>query len=152
VRVVIVAGEGVHDVLVRRTSAWAQALDADPVLVADEEQARAALGAGPVVVVWADTPRLGDVHATGVRRDLAEGAAVVVAPALDGGVYLVAMAQPRPELVGPGFARVLEIAAEHRLETGMLRHERRLTRPEDARALLADPLLDDNVRAALRSD
>lgn len=148
-RVVVVAGDGVHDVLVRRARAWAAAVGGEPVVVDSEEAARAGLGDGPVVVVWADTPRLGEVHARGVLADLDAGAALVAAPTLDGAVYLLAMADPRPELVGPRFGEVLELAARHHLETGMLRHERRLARPEDVRALLADPLLAPEVRAVL---
>jgi hypothetical protein len=150
-RAIVVAGAGVHDVLVARTVAWARALDPEPLVAAGEEEARAALHGtgGPAVVVWADTPRLADVHAAGVKADLDAGVEIVVAPTLDGSVYLVAMRSPRPELVGPRFSKVLEIAAGEGLETGMLRHERRLARPEDVRALLADPLLAREVRDAL---
>lgn len=145
---VLVVDPGVHEVLVRRAVAWGEALG-EVHVVEPAGAAAAAGGAGPLVVVWADTPRLGAVHADGVRVDLERGAGLVVGPALDGGVYLMAAADPHPELIGEPFAALLERAAGLRLETGMLRHERRLTRPEDRRALLADPLLDPEVRAAL---
>ena len=149
----VVAGAGLHEVLVERAVAWARSLAADVAVVgSDEDAARAAeAAAGPVVVVWADTPRLGPVHAAGVRGDLEAGADLVAAPSLDGCVYLLAMREGRAALVGPPFARVLELATEHALEIGMLRHERRLRRPEDVRALLADPLIAPEVRAALTS-
>lgn len=149
----VVAGPGLHEVLVRRAIAWARSLAAEVELVhSAEEAARAAEAAsGHVVVVWADTPRLGAVHAAGVRDDLEAGADLVAAPSLDGCVYLLAMREGRAELVGPPFARVLALAAEFGLETGMLRHERRLRRPEDVRALLADPLIAGEVRSALDS-
>jgi glycosyltransferase A (GT-A) superfamily protein (DUF2064 family) len=152
VRAIVVAAEAVHEVLVERTTSWAHQLDPDPIRVGGVAQAeRAALEVGePVVVVWADTPRLGRVHADGVRGDLEAGADLVVAPTLDGGIYLLAMRAPRPDLLGSPFAQVLEAAARDRLETGMLRHERRLARPEDVRALLADPLLPQAVRRVIR--
>ena len=152
-RAIVVAPAAVHEVLVQRTLQWAHTFAEDACVAADEEEARALVAGrdGPVVVVWADTPRLGEVHAAGLQADLAEGGEVVVAPALDGSVYLVAMREPRPELVGPLFAQVLELAAAAGLETGMLRHERRVARDEDRRALLADPLLPGTVRAALGS-
>ena len=148
----MVAPQEVPEVLVRRALDWARPLDRTPALVRSETDARAAVAAagGPIVVVWADTPRLAEAHRDGVLADLDAGGEVVVAPTLDGAVYLVAMRHARPELVGPRFSEVLELAAAAGLEGGMLRHERRLTRPEDVRALLADPLLAAEVRAALR--
>jgi 2-phospho-L-lactate guanylyltransferase (CobY/MobA/RfbA family) len=150
-RLVVVAAPAVPRALADRTLAWARSLDPEPAVVDGEEAARAAIpGPGPVVVVWADTPRLGPVHAYGVQADLDSGSGVVVGPTLDGGVYLVATRSPRPELIGPGFPQVLELASAAGLEVGMLRHERRLTRPEDRDALLADPLIDEPLRAAIR--
>jgi hypothetical protein len=152
VRVVVVAGETVPRLLVERARRWACGLGDAASFVARDEPAAAAevrqMTSG-VVVVWADTPRLGDVHAAGVQADLAAGTEVVAAPTLDGGVYLLAMRAPRPELVGLRFSAVLERCAAAGLETGMLRHERRLARAEDVRALLADPLLPEEVRRVL---
>ena len=148
---IVVAGPAVPAVLVRRTVEWARPLGAEPTVVESEAAAREAVAeaGGPVVVVWADTPRLGAAHRDGVQADLQAGSDLVVAPTLDGAVYLVAMREPRPEVVGPRFSEVLEIGAAAGLEGGMLRHERRLARPEDVRALLADPLLDPEVRESL---
>lgn len=151
-RALVVARAGLHGLLVERAVQWGERLGAGTSVHASSEEAAAAAAPGGVtVVVWADTPRLGEVHAQGVRSDLEAGMELVVAPALDGSVYLVAMSDARPALIGPGFQRVLELAAELSLKTGMLRHERRLSSPEDARALIADPLLGDDLVAAIRS-
>ncbi len=48
-----------------------------------------------------------------------------------------------------GIGLVLKRAGELGAEVGMLRHERLLVTPADAAALLADPLLPDELRAAL---
>ena len=145
---VLVVDPGAPDVLVRRAVAWGERLGETSVVPADRAAA-AVTGEGPLVVVWADTPRLGEIHAHGVRVDLDGGAEIVAGPTLDGSVYLLAMREPRRSLVGLPFHKVLEAAAEQQLETGMLRHERRLLRATDRRALLADPLLDADVRGAL---
>jgi hypothetical protein len=153
VKVVVVAAEGVPGLLVERARDWARALGDPAPRVARDEPAAAADVTGTtsgVVVVWADTPRLGPVHAAGVQADLAAGTEVVAGPTLDAGVYLLGMRSPRPELVGLRFSAVLERCAASGLETGMLRHERRLARAEDVRALLADPLLPVEVRRVLR--
>ena len=69
-----------------------------------------------------------------------------------------ALREPRPELltVAPdawqragGIGLVLERAREAGASVGMLRHERMLETPGDVAALLADPLLDAELRAAL---
>ena len=44
---------------------------------------------------------------------------------------------------------MLRRARELGAEVGMLRHERVLATPDDAAALLADPLLPDELRTAL---
>ena len=74
---------------------------------------------------------------------------------LDGGWYLAGLREPRPELLTVALGRtggigpVLRRAHELGAEVGMLRHERVLATPEDAAALLADPLLDPELRGAI---
>lgn len=115
---------------------------------------------GPLLVVGTGLPRLGPGHAAAALLDMAEGADATFGPALDGGYYLVALREPRPELLGPArsgpgddsvLARTLALAAERRLEVGLMRTERELGTPADAAAMLADPLLPLEVRAALTS-
>jgi rSAM/selenodomain-associated transferase 1 len=114
---------------------------------------------GPVVVIGTDMPTLGEFHARSVRADLDAGVDVVFGPAHDGGYYLVALRQPRrdvfalpadawggPEVLALSLAR----AADARLEVGLLRGERDLDTPADARALLLHHALPPSVAAILR--
>ncbi|MFL5837669.1 MAG: TIGR04282 family arsenosugar biosynthesis glycosyltransferase [Solirubrobacteraceae bacterium] len=114
---------------------------------------------GPVVVIGTDMPTLGGFHARSVRADLDAGVDAVFGPAHDGGYYLVALRQPRRDLFalpadawgGPEvLALSLARAAEARLEVGLLRGERDLDTPADARALLLHHALPPGVAAILR--
>jgi len=116
------------------------------------------IGRGPLLIAGADCPRLRADHADAALGDLAAGADVVFGATLEGGWYLAGLREPRSELltVAPeawqregGIALVLRRAAELGAEVGMLRHERLLVTPADAAALLADPLLPRDLRAAL---
>ncbi len=113
---------------------------------------------GPLLVVGTDMPRLGAFHARGALEDLAAGCDAAVGPALDGGYYLIAFARALPELFalptpawgGPEvLARTLALAREAGLAVGMLRAERDLDTPADARAALADPLYPAEIAALL---
>lgn len=113
----------------------------------------------PVIIVDANLPALTDYHAVAARSDLRTGCEVVLGVAIGGGLYLLGVRSPQPEL----FALV---GAEHDgettrrqarsvtdglgLEVGMLHYERALVTPQDARAMLADPLLPEDVAGALR--
>jgi uncharacterized protein len=114
---------------------------------------------GPVVVIGTDMPTLGPFHAASVLSDLSAGVDVVFGPAHDGGYYLVALREPRadvfelppeawggPEVLGLSLAR----AAAAGLEVGLLRGERDLDTPGDARALLLHPALPETVASILR--
>lgn len=107
-------------------------------------------GERPVLIVWPDLARLRGDHATAALDDLQGGCDVVLGPVFDGGLYLLGIARPTPalfslperawrgaELIGVAAAAVHEAG----LELGLLRAERALHRPADARAALADPLL-----------
>jgi glycosyltransferase A (GT-A) superfamily protein (DUF2064 family) len=118
----------------------------------------ARVGHGPLLIAGTDCARLGAAHAAAVLADLAAGCDVVIGATLEGGWYLAGLREPRPELlaVAPdawqregGIALVLGRARELGAEVGMLRHERLLVTPADAAALLADPLLPAELRAAL---
>lgn len=116
-------------------------------------------GSRPLLVVGTDLPTLGAVHARAALADLAAGCDFAVGPALDGGYYLIAIDRPRPELFalppdvwgGPEvLALTLAAAREVGLSLGLLRSERDLDTPEDARAALADPTLPRELAALLR--
>ncbi len=126
--------------------------------LADASARVLARSAGPLLIVWPDLPRFRAAHAEGALDDLRSGCDVVLGPAIDGGLYLVGIARPLPELFAlPEHAwrnDVLAIAVgairEVGFEVGILRAERALHRPGDVRAALADPLLPDDVAAILR--
>ncbi len=103
---------------------------------------------GPVLVVGCDVPALGPQHARAALDDLADGCQIVVGPALDGGYYLLAVAEDRPELFdlpsqawGGPEVLALTLARAQGLSLGLLRAERDLDTPDDVRAALADPLI-----------
>jgi hypothetical protein len=122
---------------------------------ADLATAVARIGRGPLLIARADCPQLGPVHAAAALDDLAAGCGVVFGATLEGDWYLAGLRDPRPELLtvaderAGGIAPVIRRAHELGVEVGMLRHERVLATPEDAAALLADPLLDTELRAAI---
>jgi uncharacterized protein len=116
------------------------------------------IGRGPLLIVRAGCPLLAPAHAAAALDDLAAGCDVAIGTTLEGGWYLVGLREPRPELLtvapeasqrGGGIGLVLARARELRAEVGMLRQERLLVTPADAAALLADPLLPGDLRAAL---
>ncbi len=114
---------------------------------------------GPLLTVGTDLATLEAGHAAAALDDLADGIDVTFGPAFDGGYYLIGLRAPHPEVFALpseawGGPRVLELslraAAEAGLSLGMLRGERDLDTPADARAALADPRFPDDVAAALR--
>jgi len=117
-------------------------------------------GPGPLLVAGTAVPRLGPGHAAAALTDLAGGCDATFGPSLHGGFYLAGLAAPQPELfatlaadTGGGplpLSAVLARAHELDLELGLLRYERELAEPVDARAFLADPLAPPEVVAALR--
>ena len=113
---------------------------------------------GPLLLAGAAVPRLGPGHAAAALADLAEGCDATFGPALAGGFYLAGLAAPHAEVLildaqawhGPQLlTAVIARAHAHGLEVGLLRYERELLEPLDARALLADPLAPPDVVAAL---
>jgi hypothetical protein len=128
-------------VLLRRAREWAEGVGE----LVEEIQAY------PALMVWADMPRLTAWHAAAPLGDIAAGADVAIGPTLDGGLYLLALAAPQPRLldVRASGHSLLATAGELGLEAGLLRPERAVRTENDRRALLADPLLPAEVRAAL---
>ena len=127
-----------------------------PAAVLGAAVARA--GRGPILIAVPGCARLGPAHAAAALDDLAAGCDVVFGSTLEGGWYLAGLREPRPELltVAPdawqragGIGLVLERARAAGASVGMLRHERLLATPGDVASLLADPLLDPELRAAL---
>ena len=114
---------------------------------------------GPLIIVWPDLPRLSPQHAKGALDDLSSGCDVVLGPAIDGGLYMVAIGRPLPKLFSlpekawrsPDVMTMgIAAAREAGLEIGILRAERALHRPADVRAAVADPLLPDALARILR--
>jgi glycosyltransferase A (GT-A) superfamily protein (DUF2064 family) len=113
----------------------------------------------PLVIVWPALPQLRPEHAGAALGDLEAGCDLVLGPAIDGGLYLIALPRPLPKLFGlPEHAwRSPDIMAigtaavrDAGLELGILRAERALHRPADVRAALADPTLPEVVARLLR--
>jgi hypothetical protein len=114
---------------------------------------------GPLIVIWPDLPQLRPQHAQGALDDLRSGCDVVLGPAIDGGLYMVAIGRPLPKLFNlpeqawrsPDVMTMgVAAARDAGLEIGILRAERALHRPADVRAAAADPLLPDGLAKILR--
>ncbi len=97
---------------------------------------------GPVLMVAPDVPRLDDSLARAALADLADGALVVIGPSADGSPFLVAVPSAEPDVLALVGAGLEDLAAHPRIAEagfGLLRSERRLVSPGDARAYAADP-------------
>lgn len=114
----------------------------------------------PLLVVWAELARLGDRHATAALEDLESGADVVFGPVIDGGLYMLGLRQPLPDLLtrlddaagSDDLANLaLTAASEMGLEIGLLRVERGVRTASDVDAALADPLTPEGIRQLLES-
>lgn len=114
---------------------------------------------GPLIIVWPDLPQLRRQHAQSALEDLRSGCDVVLGPAMDGGLYMVAIGRPLPKLFSlpetawrsPDVMTMgLAAAREAGLEVGILRAERALHRPADVRAAVADPMLPEAIAKILR--
>lgn len=108
---------------------------------------------GPVLLCAPDVPGLEVAHAAAALEDLAQGLDVVYAPSTDGTPFLLALPRPDPELLdllGEGFDAFAAAATARGGGIGMLRSERRLVAPSDARALAADPVAPEALVRHLR--
>jgi uncharacterized protein len=139
-----VAGEDVQRVSGSLIDAVAQALSTG--------RDRTLLAIWPTMACWRPD------HATGALGDLREGAALVVGPVIDGGLYLLGTTRPLGELVelpdglwnGTGaVSGTLGAASRAGLEIGMLRAERGLRTRDDVDAALADPLTPPELASVL---
>jgi glycosyltransferase A (GT-A) superfamily protein (DUF2064 family) len=115
-------------------------------------------GDGPVLIIWPDLAHWRRDHAVAALGDLSAGCDVALGPEFDGGFYMIGLAHPvralfqLPEQAwrSPDAMSAAIVAARQAdLEVGLLRTERGLRRPEDVRALLADPLTDREIRQLL---
>ncbi|MDJ0346586.1 TIGR04282 family arsenosugar biosynthesis glycosyltransferase [Streptomyces sp. H10-C2] len=116
--------------------------------------------AGPLLVVGTDAPTLTGDLLTAALGALASGSDAVLGLALDGGYYLIGMNRPHTRLfaLDPDLwsgnhvlAATLDLAHRQRLRTHLLPVLRDLDTPQDAAALLTDPLLPTSVADLLRS-
>lgn len=114
--------------------------------------------AGPLPVIGTGAPTLTPALLDRAAAALREPADAVLGPALDGGYYLIGLHRPQPDLfaLDPGLwggDRVLAatLAAAHAagLTVRLLPRVRDLDTPEDAAALLADPLLPEPIARLL---
>jgi hypothetical protein len=108
---------------------------------------------GPVLLVAADVPRLDADLAAAALSDIAAGCVLSFAPATDAKPFLLAFADPRPEALAlletrdrrreALFAKAMALGDQ----VGLLRSERRVVTPADARALALDPLVPEPLRS-----
>jgi len=155
----------VHEELTARARSWASEIASGPVSVVAEGAGAAvsacfADGDGPVLLVWPELVRWRAEHADGALDDLADGCELSLGPMFDGGFYLVAFARPVQALLAlpddawqtpDPIGLAARAAQESGFAIGLLRTERGLRHPADVSALLADPLLDDELRGLLSS-
>jgi hypothetical protein len=113
---------------------------------------------GPLLVVWPVLTRFRPELVDGALGDLGAGCELVVAPLIDGGLYLLGLRRPLAELVpvpdhtwasGDAMTAAFAAAVQAGFEVGILRAERALRSPGDVRAALADPLTPREIRAIL---
>ena len=114
---------------------------------------------GPLAVIGTDAPELGPVHLRFAEHALATGADACLAPALDGGYALIALARPTPDAFdlppdawgGPDvLALTITALAAAGCRTALLDPVRDLDTPTDARYIAADPRCAPAIRRALR--
>jgi hypothetical protein len=147
--------DAVEEMLERRALEWARALAAQTGAVVEGAALGAArAGDGPTLLAWPELPVWLPEAGTAALADLAAGCAASIGAVFDGRLYLLALAEPIPELVdvsptAPTISRVFRVIEERELEVGLLRAERGLREPDDVRALLADPLTDAELMGLL---
>lgn len=145
----------VRQEVLRHARAWAAAVAPDRAFEASTADAAAAAlegHDGPVLFVAPDVPGLDARVAEAALADLRGGAGFVVGPTTDGSLYLLAIPDAAPEhvaLLGLAPDELFAAAAKLPEGLGMLRSERRLVTPADARALAADPGLALELAAPL---
>jgi len=114
---------------------------------------------GPLAVVGTDAPLLGPANLRAAGGALAAGYEACLAPALDGGYCMIALARPDARAFAIsasawGGPRVLELTIEALRRAGMSVACQApvgdLDTPADAAALLADPSCPPQIRHALR--
>jgi hypothetical protein len=108
---------------------------------------------GPLLLAAPDVPGLDLAVARAALEDFEAGCEVVVGAAHDARPYLVGLRHAVPDLIaaaGDTFAGGMIAAfAERAMPFGMLRSERRLRSPGDARALALDPLAPPELVAIM---
>jgi glycosyltransferase A (GT-A) superfamily protein (DUF2064 family) len=150
----------IEALLERRALEWARVVAGDGTVVEAATDLTAAVAPdGPTLVIWPELPVWLPETGAAALDDLAAGCAVSIGPVFDGALYLLALAEPIPELLAlaerpwhgvQAMARVFTVVEERQLEVGLLRAERGLRRPDDVRALRVDPLTDGELQEMLR--
>jgi hypothetical protein len=155
-----------EELLLARAMQWASELSPGGLHVAAEsetladavERVGADVGGPALLVIWPALPRWRAEHAEGVMDDLASGCGASVGPVFDGGLYMLGLGRALPSLSAlpeetwdspDAMGRVLGAVNQAGVAVGLLRAERGLRRPGDLWAAVADPLLDDELRALL---
>jgi glycosyltransferase A (GT-A) superfamily protein (DUF2064 family) len=150
----------IEALLERRALEWARVVAGDGTVVEAATDLTAAVAPdGPTLIIWPELPVWLPETGAAALDDLAAGCAVSIGPVFDGALYLLALAEPIPELLAlaerpwhgvQAMARVFTVVEERQLEVGLLRAERGLRWPDDVRALRVDPLTDGELQEMLR--
>jgi glycosyltransferase A (GT-A) superfamily protein (DUF2064 family) len=150
----------IESLLVRRALEWARVVAGGDAVVQAATELRAAVAPdGPTLIVWPELPVWLPETGAAALDDLAAGCSVSIGPLFDGPLYLLALAEPIPELLAlgerlwqgvPAMTRMFGVVEQRQMEVGLLRAERGLRQPDDVRALRADPLTDEELREMLR--
>lgn len=142
--------------LAARARRWAAAVAPDRAFEATSLGAAEAAvygHQGPLLLAAPDVPGLDLAVARAALADLEAGSAMSVGTTHDARPYLVALPRVEPDLVAAAGASfpggVLASFAERGVEFGLLRSERRLRSPADARALALDPLAPPELVAIM---
>jgi hypothetical protein len=149
----------IEALLARRALEWARGIAGDDAVVEGNTDVAAAVAPDrPTLIVWPELPMWLPEAGPAALDDLAAGCSVSIGPLFDGPLYLLAFAEPIPELLTlnqhpwggvQAMARVFGIVEKQQLEVGLIRAERGLRRPDDVAALRADPLTDPELREML---
>jgi Uncharacterized protein conserved in bacteria (DUF2064) len=153
------AAQRLRRALVARARRWAADAAADRAWEATSLDAACAVlhahrHAGPVILAAPDVPRLDAALVADIMDDLTHGVAVTLGASHDGSPYVIGLVRAEDDLFGLVARKshrdaLFAALVQRGVPPGLLRSERRLSSPSDARALAIDPLAPEDLAAEL---